>query len=143
VCALLSYSDTTAPNEREWVREIWNAWFDGVFPPTPRAETPVTDAPVGAPPENKDTDAVETSRSDKNENARFVLAVQCSVLYVFTQCILLQTECCLSVYVLRSSLRRLLLSTCGCWHCSCCAWFQTLAVWNSLHDNVRNLSDIE
>lgn len=22
-------------NEREWVRGIWNKWFDEVFPPTP------------------------------------------------------------------------------------------------------------
>jgi hypothetical protein len=22
-------------NEREWVRKIWNIWFDQVFPPTP------------------------------------------------------------------------------------------------------------
>lgn len=25
------------PLEREWVRSIWNDWFDYVFPPTPVA----------------------------------------------------------------------------------------------------------
>ena len=24
-----------AENEREWARDIWNKWFDQVFPPTP------------------------------------------------------------------------------------------------------------
>ena len=24
-----------AENEREWTRDIWNKWFDEVFPPTP------------------------------------------------------------------------------------------------------------
>ena len=26
-----------AENEREWTRDIWNHWFDEVFPPTPIA----------------------------------------------------------------------------------------------------------
>ena len=32
------YSDTVAQNEREWVRDIWNVWFDEAFPPTPSPE---------------------------------------------------------------------------------------------------------
>ena len=24
-----------AENEREWTRDIWNKWFDQVYPPTP------------------------------------------------------------------------------------------------------------
>ena len=60
------YSDTTAPNEREWVRDIWNAWFDGVFPPTPRAETPATEAPVDAVSGGNATDTLQTGQNDQN-----------------------------------------------------------------------------
>jgi hypothetical protein len=35
------YSEAAAPVEREWVRDIWNTWFDEVFPPTPPAPTPM------------------------------------------------------------------------------------------------------
>lgn len=30
-----NYSPQKAENEREWVRDIWNEWFDQIFPPTP------------------------------------------------------------------------------------------------------------
>ena len=26
-------------NEREWVRNIWNGWFDNIYPPTPHEST--------------------------------------------------------------------------------------------------------
>ena len=29
------YRTDDIPDEREWVRAIWNEWFDAVFPPTP------------------------------------------------------------------------------------------------------------
>jgi hypothetical protein len=38
---LSRYDETVAPVEREWVRDIWNTWFDEVFPPIPPALTPM------------------------------------------------------------------------------------------------------
>jgi len=29
------FSRTDFPDDREWIRSIWNKWFDDVYPPTP------------------------------------------------------------------------------------------------------------
>ena len=74
---MVVYCSRRYEDEREWVRGIWNVWFDQVYPPTPSSSEDEDDYETQE--SFQDTSSVNVG--DEKSSKKWVLCICSSVPY--------------------------------------------------------------